>query len=80
MILSKFDFKLITRPSCQNTNADALLWIPSPLVEDTEIDNTLAFFAIVIQRDWFEDEWYGDVYHFVEHQSFNVQHNATTCR
>lgn len=74
--MSEFDFKLITRPGSQNTNADALSRIPSPLVEDAEIDDTLAFFAVVMQGDWIEDEWYGDVYRFLEHQSFNVQRDA----
>jgi hypothetical protein len=78
--LSEFDFKLVTRPGHQNINADALSRVPTSLVEESGIEDGLAFRAIFVQGEWFEDEWYGDVYRFLEHQSFAPQHNAVTRR
>ena len=77
VILSEFDYEIISRPGTANTNADALSRILYGEEEKSEVDQDegLVFRAVALHTRWAEDPWYRSVYLYLETLSY---HEATT--
>jgi hypothetical protein len=67
--LSEFDYEVMLKPGSQNGNADALSRMTHGREEKEGIDDEpghLAYRATALRTRWMDDEWYKDVYHWLE--------------
>ena len=75
IILSEYDYEIISRPGRANDNADALFRLLSDRMGeeevDAEADGDFAFRALALQKRWLENDWYKDIYLYLETSKFN---------
>ena len=67
--MSEFDYEVKSKPGSQNGNADAMSRMTHGKEETKEIDDApehLAYKAMALRTKWMEEEWYCDVYQFLE--------------
>ena len=69
VVMSEFDYEVRSRPGSQNGNADAMSRMMHGKEELEDVDDApehLAYKATALQTKWMDEEWYSDVYHFLE--------------
>lgn len=67
--MSEFDYEVVSKPGSQNGNADAMSRITHGKKELGELNDTpehLAMRATALRTRWMDDEWYQDVYLWLE--------------
>src|SRR4051812_35839478 len=76
--LSEFDYEVRSRPGSQNGNADALSRVTHGKKETEEVNDKpehLAYRATALRTKWMDEEWYEDVYHWLE--ALTIQKETT---
>jgi hypothetical protein len=66
VILSEFDYEVVTRSGNRNGNADSLSRYPDHPTEEDSADPEMAFLATVVPSIWKEDLWYRDIYTYLD--------------
>ena len=67
--MSEFDYEVRSRPGSQNRNADAMSRMVHGKEELEDVNDApehLAYKATALRTKWMDEEWYSDVYHFLE--------------
>ena len=67
--MSEFDYEVVSKPGSQNGNADAMSRMTHGKKELGELNDApehLAMRATALRTKWMDDDWYQDVYHWLE--------------
>lgn len=70
VILSEFDYEIVSRPGVSNQNADALSRIPNQKEEEVN-DDDLTFRTAALNTKWADDPWYKRIYLYLEISAYD---------